>query len=66
MLTVTHDPHPRRLGMMAWYASEGGRKCQHCGKYRKESDLFEEVHRGPGIIIDFAPMCRFCREKGGD
>jgi len=25
--------------MMAWYATEGGRKCPACGKYAKASEL---------------------------
>ena len=29
----------RELSMMAWLATEGGRKCPQCGKYAKESEL---------------------------
>lgn len=27
------------LGMMAWLATEGGRKCPMCGRYAKEAEL---------------------------
>lgn len=58
-----------RLGMMAWYASEGGRKCMWCGKYRKSADLLD-CASGPLVNgerevvghIDFPPMCKQCRE----
>ena len=29
----------RELSMMAWMATEGGRKCPQCGKYAKQSEL---------------------------
>lgn len=29
----------REMGMMAWLATEGGRKCPVCGRYAKESEL---------------------------
>jgi hypothetical protein len=29
----------RELSMMAWMATEGGRKCPQCGKYAKEAEL---------------------------
>lgn len=29
----------RELSMMAWLATEGGRKCPQCGKYAKEAEL---------------------------
>jgi len=28
-----------RLGMMAWMATEGGRKCPMCGRYAKTEEL---------------------------
>lgn len=58
------------LGMMAWLASEGGRKCMWCGRYVKAGEL-EDCASGPlrteaGRIIgmiDCAPMCRRCRTR---
>lgn len=29
----------REMGMMAWLATEGGRKCPACGKYAKADEL---------------------------
>jgi hypothetical protein len=29
----------REMGMMAWLATEGGRKCPACGKYAKAEEL---------------------------
>lgn len=34
------EPQPKReLSMMAWLATEGGRKCPACGKYAKPDQL---------------------------
>lgn len=29
----------RELSMMAWLATEGGRKCPQCGRYAKQTEL---------------------------
>lgn len=61
--TEVDVPKPKS-SMMAWLASEGGRKCQWCGKYRKSSDLLDCMsHVGDNYAIDCAPMCSFCRKK---
>lgn len=43
LLTMTTDaePAPRRLGMRAWLATEGGSKCPLCGRYAKEAARLE-------------------------
>ncbi len=30
---------PQELSMMAWLATEGGRKCPACGRYAKAGEL---------------------------
>jgi hypothetical protein len=37
-LSSSETPKPK-LTMIAWLATEGGRKCPQCGKYAKESEL---------------------------
>jgi hypothetical protein len=32
-------PPKREMSMMAWMATEGGRKCPACGKYAKAEEL---------------------------
>lgn len=32
-------PKKPEMGMMAWLATEGGRKCPACGRYAKSSEL---------------------------
>ena len=32
-------PPKREMGMMEWYATEGGRKCPMCGRYAKPETL---------------------------
>lgn len=32
-------PPKRAMSMMAWYATEGGRKCPACGRYAKAEEL---------------------------
>lgn len=35
------DPSDEKpiMGMMAWMATEGGRKCPQCGRYARPSEL---------------------------
>jgi hypothetical protein len=38
--SMTGSVTPKReMGMMAWLATEGGRKCPACGKYAKAVEL---------------------------
>jgi len=40
------------MGMMAWLATEGGRKCPQCGKYAKPEHLGWNGLRAGSVIAD--------------
>ena len=40
------------MSMMAWLATEGGRKCPRCGRYAKAKQLGWCGFRGAGVIVD--------------
>lgn len=39
LIMVTDGSIKPKLSMMAWLATEGGRKCPMCGRYAKEAEL---------------------------
>lgn len=40
LVALTGDRHPPpAMGMMAWIATEGGRKCPLCGRYARSEEL---------------------------
>jgi len=41
-----------KMSMMAWLATEGGRKCPQCGKYAKPDQLGWNGMRTPNGIVD--------------
>lgn len=45
-------PPEREMGMMAWLATEGGRKCPACGRYAKAEELGSTsgYFNGDGIV----------------
>ena len=38
-ITLAPPAHPPRMGMMAYLATDGGRRCPQCGKWAKAKDL---------------------------
>lgn len=48
------------LGMMDWYASDGGRRCCYCGRWAKPTDLVSQGGPIEGGYLDCAPACKRC------
>jgi predicted nucleic acid-binding Zn ribbon protein len=41
-----------KMSMMAWLATEGGRKCPACGKYAKAEQLGYTGFKTAGMIVN--------------
>lgn len=51
LIAVTDGSIKPKLTMMAWLATEGGRKCPMCGRYAKEAELGFVGSSGPEFHI---------------
>lgn len=51
LIAVTDGSIKPKLSMMAWLATEGGRKCPMCGRYAKEDELGFIGGSSPGLHI---------------
>jgi len=45
------DNSASRMGMMAWFATEGGTKCPMCGRYAKAEELGNLSFNTTGTVI---------------
>jgi len=66
LVAVQVPDSPNEIPYLAWMASEGGRKCTYCGKYRKASDLHDASgchHFGDAIVCCSGMICGACLEK---
>jgi hypothetical protein len=72
MAKTTEQSERPRLGMMAWYATEGGRKCPMCGRYAKEAELgslggYFQMGRVTGYISAYGHLPGYgCNRPKGD
>jgi len=49
----TKQPSPeRKMTIMTWMATEGGRKCPACGRYAKAEDLGWIGRNTPTLCVD--------------
>ena len=52
------------MGMMLWYATEGGRKCPMCGRYARARDLGNLSFYTAGSVIARISMYGHLPGKG--
>lgn len=59
-LYIVENGEPPKMSMMAWMATEGGRKCPTCGKYAKTEELgWVGVNYGSCIVDSFGHLPGF-------